>query len=340
MLVDLDACLAVLRCPRHGGKLVWAGEDRLISDSSDAAKALEYPVIDHTPILIDFEDSILDRNTIIESVGKSVIERKDYRGISRIIKHTLSPRTAGTRMNISALMQELNKRAAPIRMLMIGGGSVGQGMQPLYEMQPLYDDPDIQIYAFDIYKSPFVQFIADAHHIPLPDGLFDVVVIQAVLEHVLQPSDVVAEIWRVLKDDGLVYAETPFMQQVHEGAYDFTRFTESGHRYLFRRFDVIRSGANGGPGTQFMWSVDYLVRSVFRSRTAGKLAKLAVFWAQYLDSVVPEEYAIDAAGGVFFLGRKAQSAVCPLSMAGYYQGAQRLHQKQNEGIPGATPGKV
>ncbi|CAH2407660.1 hypothetical protein MES5069_620012 [Mesorhizobium escarrei] len=33
------------------------------------------------------------------------------------------------------------------------------------------------------------------------------------------------------------------MQQVHEGAYDFTRFTELGHRWLFRRFETISRGA-------------------------------------------------------------------------------------------------
>jgi 2-polyprenyl-3-methyl-5-hydroxy-6-metoxy-1,4-benzoquinol methylase len=43
------------------------------------------------------------------------------------------------------------------------------------------------------------------------DGTCDAVVVQAVLEHVLQPDVVVAEIHRVLRPDGLVYAETPFM---------------------------------------------------------------------------------------------------------------------------------
>jgi SAM-dependent methyltransferase len=297
-------------------RLVPTGKDTLVSDCADT-EALEYPVVDGTPVLVDFTNSILDRNATVESAGKSVVERKEYRGISRIVKRALSPRKKTTRDNVSALRLELTKRVKPARMLVIGGGSIGQGMEPFY------DDPDIQIFAFDIYKSPHVQFIADAHQIPMPDEFFDAVVIQAVLEHVLLPSEVVAEIWRVLKNDGLVYAETPFMQQVHEGAYDFTRFTESGHRYLFRRFDVIRSGASGGPGIQFMWSVDYLTRSLFRSTAAGKLAKLAFFWTQYLDALVPPDYAIDGASGVFFLGRKTQVAVSPIAMAGYYQGAQK-----------------
>ncbi|HAD17021.1 MAG TPA: hypothetical protein DCF81_09065 [Erythrobacter sp.] len=130
------------------------------------------------------------------------------------------------------------------------------------------------------------------------------------------------EIRRVLKPGGLVYAETPFMQQVHEGAYDFTRFTESGHRYLFRRFALIDSGSSGGPGRQLMWAVDYFARSVFRSRSAGKIAKLAFFWAVYFDAIIPADYAIDGASGVYFLGTKSDQAVGPDAIIAHYGGAQ------------------
>ena len=94
-------------------------------------------------------------------------------------------------------------------------------------------------------------FIADAHNIPIVNEYFDCVIIQAVLEHVLRPNQVVNEIFRVLKANGIVYSETPFLQQVHEGPYDFTRFTESGHRYLFKNFELIKSGASDGAGLQF-----------------------------------------------------------------------------------------
>jgi ubiquinone/menaquinone biosynthesis C-methylase UbiE len=69
--------------------------------------------------------------------------------------------------------------------------------------------------------------VADGHQLPIADGSVDGVWIQAVLEHVLDPSIVVQEIHRVLTPGGVVYAETPFMQPVHEGAYDFTRFSLS-----------------------------------------------------------------------------------------------------------------
>jgi hypothetical protein len=65
----------------------------------------------------------------------------------------------------------------------------------------------------------------------------------------------------VLKDGGIVYAETPFMQQVHGSAYDFTRFTWLGHRRLFRKFKEIKSGTCGGPGMALIWSWRYFLRT-------------------------------------------------------------------------------
>ncbi|TPW29021.1 class I SAM-dependent methyltransferase [Pararhizobium mangrovi] len=316
MLVTLKECEEILRCPRSGDRLVSAERDGLRTEHSESEEDVVYPVVAGTPILIDFSDSVLDRKALLERAGTSALHRPRYGRVAGLIKRLLSPAKKTTRENVEALIRELSSLPGKSRVLVVGGGSIGQGMERLYQ------DPGLEVVGFDIYGSPNVQFIADAHHIPLASNSFDAVVVQAVLEHVLVPARVVAEIWRVLKPDGIVYAETPFMQQVHEGPYDFSRFTESGHRYLFRNFEVIRSGASGGPGLQFMWAADYLARSLFRSRTAGKLAKLAFFWTQYLDAAIPARYAIDGASGVYFLGRKSQVPFPPAAMASYYQGAQ------------------
>ena len=133
------------------------------------------------------------------------------------------------------------------KVLVIGGGAMG------HQIDELYEADDVHLVSFDIYASPLSQFIADAHGIPLASGSMDAVVIQAVLEHVLEPWNVVDEIHRILRDDGLVYSDTPFLQPVHEGPYDFTRFTDSGHRALFKRFTIIDSGLLRGSGTTLSW---------------------------------------------------------------------------------------
>jgi 2-polyprenyl-3-methyl-5-hydroxy-6-metoxy-1,4-benzoquinol methylase len=96
---------------------------------------------------------------------------------------------------------------------------------------------------------------------PFEDGQFDLVICIAVLEHVLEPQRCVDEIHRVLAPDGLVYTTTPFMQQVHMGEYDFTRFTRSGHRWLFREFEEIDSGLATGPASVVVWTVEYFLLS-------------------------------------------------------------------------------
>ncbi|WP_299401999.1 bifunctional 2-polyprenyl-6-hydroxyphenol methylase/3-demethylubiquinol 3-O-methyltransferase UbiG [uncultured Roseobacter sp.] len=270
---------------------------------------------DGLPIYVDFANSVIDIEDLRgEDAGQ--IERRSYSGIISRLKRLVSPIKKSTVENSENFIEALKALNPEPVVLVIGGGTVGQGMDVVYE------DPAIKLVAFDIYPSSNIHFVADAHNIPIQSDTFDGVVVQAVLEHVLRPEVVVEEIWRVLKPEGLVYAETPFMQQVHEGPYDFTRFTESGHRYLFRRFHRVKSGSSGGPGTQMIWSIDYLFRGLFRSRKAGSLAKLAFFWLRYLDHLIPESYAVDGASGVFFLGRKASNTVSAKEIIADYRGAQ------------------
>jgi ubiquinone/menaquinone biosynthesis C-methylase UbiE len=157
----------------------------------------------------------------------------------------------------------------------------------------------------------------------MADQSVDAVVVQAVLEHVLDPNTVVDEIHRVLKNQGLVYAETPFMQQVHAGRYDFTRFSDSGHRWLFRNFEEIDRGIVAGPGTALLWGVDHLSRSVFRSRSAGRFARLLFFWLRFFDRVSDDSYGVDAASALFFLGRRSETTLDERDILDDYRGAQR-----------------
>ena len=146
------------------------------------------------------------------------------------------------------------------RVLVIGGSIEGQGMEALA------GNPACELVASDVSFGPLTALVCDAHDIPFEDGTFDGVVVQAVLEHVADPTRCVHEIHRVLKQDGMVYAETPFMQQVHMGPYDFTRFTHSGHRRLFRQFSEVASGPVGGPGMALAWSYQYFLLSFATSR--------------------------------------------------------------------------
>ena len=125
----------------------------------------------------------------------------------------------------------------------------------------------------------------------------------------LEPAAVVAEIYRVLKPGGIVYAETPFMQQVHEGAWDFARFTELGHRWLWRQFDEIDRGVIGGPGLSLYWSARYFCRAVLRRRRLADLMSVPFFVLSAVDHLLPLTWKIEGATGVCFLGRRAAQSI-------------------------------
>jgi SAM-dependent methyltransferase len=277
-----------------------------------------FPLIGRWPALVDFEHSILLRDNLLSLVTSGPLTGNQRWTIERLpvrLRSWWKPVNRVAKQNVEQL-RSLLTASSPL-VLLVGGGTIGNGVEALY------DDPRLRLIAFDVYGSPVTQFIADAHQIPLADASVDAVVVQAVLEHVLDPGSVVEEIHRVLRDDGIVYAETPFLQQVHSGPFDFNRYTSSGHRYLFRRFDEIAAGPVAGPGTQLLWSVDHLVRGLMRAQLAGKVARALFFWLRFLDRLVPTVFAFDDAGAYFFLGRRAAHELTPREIVDYYRGAQQ-----------------
>lgn len=281
--------------------------------SCGCAGAGPFPTAAGQPALVDFERSILTRDALERTVtagdgGHGVVATMGRRLFAPF--NQVAARHA-TRM-IDALAT-----GARSRVLVVGGGTVGNGARALYEA------PGIEVVAFDVYPSRWTQFVADAHQIPLSDASVDAVWIQAVLEHVLEPAVVVAELVRVLAPGGWVYAETPFLQAVHEGPADFTRFTESGHRWLFRDFERLGSGSVAGPGLSLAWAIDHLARGLTRSKMVGRLVSLPFAWLPWLDRLIPEPYASDAASCVYFFGRKSNAPLPAADIVGQYRGAQR-----------------
>jgi SAM-dependent methyltransferase len=277
-----------------------------------------FPVVSGVPALVDFEHSVLDADRLREVEGASGLHRSRYQ---RALTRLLHPANTTAPANVARMLELLRADDATAgqrpRILVIGGGAVGSGLEELCA------DPTVDLISFDIYASPDVQFIADGHAIPLADGSIDGVVIQAVIEHVLEPTVVAKEVHRVLRSAGIVYADTPFLQQVHEGPYDFTRFTDSGHRYLFRSFERIDSGSVAGAGTALRWSIDYFVRALTRSVKLGRIMALCFFWLSFMDRILDPKHSLDGASSIFFLGRKTAVPITEAEIINYYQGGMR-----------------
>jgi SAM-dependent methyltransferase len=316
--------VTILRCPVTGSPLTSAPGSSLMS-----SEGRSYRVVHGAPVLIDSEHSVFD----VDVAGSADGVHSGHGSVRRLLDRFVpSPtRSVGSRERFERLAQLIADRGWQARVLVVGGGVLGEGMADFVE------HTDFELVETDIYIGPRTQIVCDAHQLPFADGCFDAVVAQAVLEHVMDPQRVVAEIHRVLKPGGLVYAETPFMQQVHDGAYDITRFTMVGHRRLFRWFDELDAGVVCGPATTLIWALRYFMRSLpRRSRLARELLDramcIAFSWIKYLDDyLVDRPGSVDAASGIYFLGRRRDSPVSDREVIASYRGAFRSLPRRSIG---------
>ena len=304
------------RCPVcHSNLLIVDGE--VVCQSVVCGS--RFPVVARVPILLDESKSLF---SIADFLGPEAGSPRLLSGLQRTARRPLRLKRPNrvSAQNYDRLGRLLLARQPTARVLVVGGSVLGQGMDAIASMN------GIELIESDVAFGPRTQIVCDAHDLPFRDRSLDAVVIQAVLEHVVDPYRCVAEIHRVLKDDGMVYAETPFMQQVHLGRYDFTRFTHLGHRRLFRQFDEIDSGPVAGPGTVLAWSYEHLLLSSVSTRAPRPLvkafARLTGSWLKFLDVLsAGHPAAFDAASAYYFLGRKSDDTLEDRELVTLYRGS-------------------
>jgi SAM-dependent methyltransferase len=300
---------------------VKAVEDRLLCISPECQSS--FPVVDGVPVLINEQTSIFSLEDFT-SRRSTTFQLRPGR-LDALVHGLLAflpdiSRTVGATDSYATFRDLVLARCPRPKVLVIGGSIEGEGFHALAEAQ------SIELVATDVSFGRLTALVCDAHDIPFADQTFDGVVAQAVLEHVVDPYRCVEEIHRVVKHGGLVYAATPFMQQVHMGRYDFTRFTHSGHRRLFRRFDEMASGPICGPGMALAWAYQYFLLSFTSSKALRGLIRaftsLTSFYLKYFDHyLVTKPGAIDSASGFYFIGRRGDTVLPDRDVVKYYKGA-------------------
>jgi SAM-dependent methyltransferase len=291
-----------LRCPRCKS---------LLNDLKCSECSTEYTrSYNGAPILIDFTTSaIAPSNAEHEDAIK-----QQRSNLLRRIARPLMGLTNGSGIN-EGMRQFAEALPSKARILMIGGGERWDGLGELSALEP-------EIVNSDVYPADRTHVLTDAHQLAFADETFDAVIIQAVLEHLIDPPVAAEEIWRVLKPKGVVLADTPFMQPVHSGAYDFTRFSPVGQRALFRRFETLHIGVSAGPMSALRWSIEHALRSLFRTKYVAMLFRPLTIPLGWLDQFTTG-YAHDACCGSYFVGRKSNRTATPKEIVGEYFGAQR-----------------
>lgn len=164
---------------------------------------------------------------------------------------------------------------------------------------------------FDLDLILGVNVVGNGDHLPFLDEAFDLVINQAVLEHVKSPKRIVKEIYRVLKKGGYVYVESPFLQEYHGFPLDFQRFTLMGLENLLSRFKRIESGVCAGPsaalGRIFREYIASFSDNIYIHQILKILAGWFIFPIRYLDLCLnKKKYAHVLAMGLYYIGQKAE----------------------------------
>jgi len=319
-----DSLMAILRCPETHEPLV-RNATGLVSESG----AQRYDVVAQTPMLLVKERSLFDPPADPAREPDRQIRWQLRSGLRRRL--TGSPVSKRNFARLAALLRPDGlpepTDASRRRVLVVGGGILGFGMEALV------DRPWLEIVETDVYLGPRTAVVCDAHDLPFADASFDAIVIQAVLEHVIDPVRVVAEAHRVLRPNGLLYSEVPFMQQVHEGAHDFTRWSLTGHRRLLRDFDELDAGAVGGPGEALAWSIGYYALALAGAnrkvrRLLGGCLTMLTLPLRWSDTFLRGRQAgLDAASGTYVLGRRTDLPRADAAILDAHRGAVGAPQR-------------
>lgn len=124
---------------------------------------------------------------------------------------------------VLGIYQKLIQKHAKGVLLDLGCGTV-----PYYKIYKEQVDEIICIdWANSLHENIHLDHIADLNKkVPVDTDCIDTVLLTDVLEHISKPYILMAEISRVLKNEGRLILGVPFMYWLHEDPFDYHRYTK------------------------------------------------------------------------------------------------------------------
>ncbi len=172
------------------------------------------------------------------------------------------------------------------------------------------DDPNI--IRLDVVRTPFVDIIADAHHLPFLPGSIDYIFSLAVFEHLRNPFEAAESIRETLRPGGYVYHECNFVFSYHGYPHHYFNASAQGMAEVFADYDVLGQGV--APYQMPSFALNMILNGYLEHSQADRFVQgrpvveavrqlLDVGLTDY-DLFFTQEAAYNVAAGTWFAGRR------------------------------------
>ena len=153
-MLNTEVQLDVIRCPRCRSRVSGTSTDTtdLKCLNCDCLFAKEgFPTVNGKPVLIDFQNSVFDKESFFAGSGKSPVQRRP-----RSLRVYLSSFLLGRNRIVERCcdrLRQLTKKNNGDKptIIVIGGGSIGSGADGLYS------DPEVHVVGTDVYDFGICQ---------------------------------------------------------------------------------------------------------------------------------------------------------------------------------------
>ena len=117
---------------------------------------------------------------------------------------------------------------------------LGCGFAPLFRYYEKYVSDCVCVdWENTLHKNPYLDLVCDiTADLPFDDGTFDTVILSDVLEHIPNPSHLLSEVKRIVKDGGYIFLNSPFMYWIHESPFDYHRYTKYSYELMANGLDL------------------------------------------------------------------------------------------------------